>query len=237
MPSVKRILSALIPAIVLVAIAAAVALAASTREVGQYPDSPFPDTGFKPGCAPAPPAEPTCKVIAHVTGFQTQFGRHKRPFVIGHNGTVVALTVKLGKPDTTQVSGLNAQYRQPAVRLAVIKRPKSDRRNNNFKLLSQSEVFKVGKYLGSTPTFALKTPLRVPAGATLALTVPTWAPVFAIGLSPNETWRATKPSDGCNGTAQSALQKVGKVALFGCTYETARLLYTATFVPDPKPTS
>src|SRR4051812_22915759 len=134
MPSVKRILSALIPAIVLAAVVAAVALAASTREVGQYSDSPFPDTGFKPGCAPAPPAEPTCKVIAHVTGFQTHFGRHNRPFVIGHNGTVVAFTIKVGKPDSGQVTGLNAQYGRPAARLAVIKRPKSDRRNNNFKL-------------------------------------------------------------------------------------------------------
>src|SRR4051812_17228924 len=108
MPSVKRILSALIPAILVVAIVAAAAFAASTREVGQYADSPFPDPGFRPGCAPAPPAEPTCKVIAHVTGFQTQFGRHKRPFVVGHNGTAVALTIRLGKPDAGQVSGLNA---------------------------------------------------------------------------------------------------------------------------------
>src|SRR3954469_19770886 len=120
MPSVKRILSALIPALAVVAIVAAAALAASPREFGQYADSPFPDTGFKPGCAPQPPAEPTCKVIAHVTGFQTQFGRHKRPFVIGHNGTAVALTIKIGKPDAGQVSGLNAQYGRPSARLAVI---------------------------------------------------------------------------------------------------------------------
>ena len=71
----------------------------------------------------------------------------------------------------------------------------------------------------------------------MALTVPTWAPAFAINQSANTKWQASRKKGKCNetpdilaGTPQDAL---GTQRAYGCTYNTARLLYSATVVADP----
>ncbi|MEA2439299.1 MAG: hypothetical protein QOH76_723 [Thermoleophilaceae bacterium] len=220
----------LIPACALFLLATTSALAASNRELGQYPDEPLP--------AAACPATP-CEAIGHVTGFLTQVGKHKNPYLVGRNGKIVAFTIRLGKPDATQTQFFaNLFGTRPSARLTILKRPKSDKRGGTQKkVLAQSEVFILTRYLGSTPTFALSKPLPISAGSTVALTVPTWAPAFAVRRPADEAWRASRPKNDCTGTSQAALQTVGKVGLFDCLYQEARPIYTATFVPDPAPTS
>ena len=180
-----------------------------------------------------------CQAIGHVTGYQVQMGKHKNPYVIGHDGKIVAFTIRLGKPDAQQTQFfVNLFGGAPKARLALLKKPKADKRGtNDLRLLGQSEVFDLSNYLGSTPTFVLSKPLKVDAGSTLAITVPTWAPAFAINLGSDEAWRSSRPKSDCNGTSQTAHQKVNKVRSYDCFYRTARLLFTASFVPDPKPTS
>jgi hypothetical protein len=229
MPSVKRILTTLVSALALLAMSAASAQASSVREIGDYKEVPLPQAG----CPLA------CQAIGHVTGYQVQIGTHKNPYVIHRNGNIVAFTIRLGKPDTQQTQFFTNLFGgTPQARLALIKKPKADKRGTrDLKVLGQSEVFDLSKYLGSTPTFTLSKPLPVDAGSTLAITVPTWAPAFAINLGADQAWRSSRPKKDCNGTSQSAVQKVGQVGYFDCFYKTARLLFTATFVPDPTPTS
>jgi hypothetical protein len=226
---VNRFLHALIPAFVLLLLGASAASASSVREVGEYPDVPLP----APGCPL------NCQAVGHVTGYQVQVGTHKNPYVIKNAGKIVAFTIRLGKPDAQQTQFFTNLFGgTPQARLSLLKKPKADKpKTNDLKLLGQSELFDLTNYLGSSPTFALSKPLPVEAGATLALTVPTWAPAFAINLGPDEAWRSSRPKKDCNGTSQTAHQKVGKVRSYDCFYRTARLLFTATFVPDPKPTS
>ena len=72
----------------------------------------------------------------------------------------------------------------------------------------------------------------------VALTVPTWAPAFAVGLSNNEQWRSSRADARCDDVSQDAAQmRLGSLRTYGCLYKTARLLYTATFIPDPRPTT
>jgi hypothetical protein len=231
MPPVKRIRTALIPALALAAlgVGAASAEASSVREVGDYKDVPMPQAG----------CPLSCQAIGHMTGFQVQIGAHKKPYVIHHDGNIVAFTIRLGKPDTQQTQFFTNLFGgTPQARLALMKKPKADKRGTtDLKILDQSQVFDLSKYLGSTPTFTLSKPLRVHAGSTLALTVPTWAPAFAINLGDDEAWRSSRPKNDCNGTSQSAVDKIGATGYFDCYYKTARLLFSATFVPDPKPTS
>jgi hypothetical protein len=229
MPSVKRIRHALIPALALFLLAAGAAIASSAREVGDYSDVPLPPAGCPTGC----------QAIGHVTGYQVQVGTHKNPYVITRNGSIVAFTIRLGKPDATQTTFFTNLFGgKPQARLTLLKRPKSDQRGGNpLKVLAQSEIFDLTKYLGSTPTFTLSKPLAVTAGSTLAITVPTWAPAFAINLGTDEVWRSSRPANDCNGTTQAAQQTVGTTHPYDCLYKTARLLYTATFVPDPTPTA
>jgi hypothetical protein len=231
MPPVKRIRTALIPALALlfVSLAAAAAQASSVREIGEYKDAPLPQAG----------CPLSCQAIGHMTGFQAQIGSHKKPYVIHRDGYIVAFTIRLGKPDTSQTQFFTNLFGGiPQARLTLMKKPKADKRGTrDLKVLGQSQVFDLSHYLGSTPTFTLSKPLRVDAGSTLALTVPTWAPAFAINLGDDQAWRSSRPKTDCNGTSQSAITRVGRTGFFDCYYKTARLLFTATFVPDPKPTS
>jgi hypothetical protein len=229
MPSVNRLRHALIPAFALFLLAAGSASASSVREIGEYDDVPLPQAG----------CPLNCQAVGHVTGYQVQIGSHKNPYVITRTGKIVAFTIRLGKPDAQQTQFFaNLFGSPPQARLTLLKKPKADKpKTNDLKILGQSELFDLSNYLGSTPTFVLSKPLPVSAGSTLALTVPTWAPAFAINLGPDEAWRSSRDKKDCNGTSQTAHQKVGKVHSYDCFYRTARLLYTATFVPDPKPTS
>jgi hypothetical protein len=99
-------------------------------------------------------------------------------------------------------------------------------------------AWRVDRYLGSSPTFALGRPLVVRRGYIVALTVPTWAPAFAVGLPRSDWWRSSRRKNDCKNVSQMAAQQtLRSVKVYGCTYFTARVLYSATFVPDPQPTS
>jgi hypothetical protein len=230
MPSVKRLLHVLIPAFALLLLATGSAQGANhPREIGDFADQPFPD----PGC-------PTnCQAIGHVSGYQVQIGTHKNPFIVKTAGKIVAFTIYLGKPDAQQTQFFTNLFGgAPQARLSILKKPKNDKRmTNDLRLLAQSQVFDLANYLGSSPTFALDKPLVIQAGSIVAVTVPTWAPAFAISLGPDQAWRSSRPKNDCNGTSQVAHQAVNKVRSYDCFYRTARLLYSATFIPDPKPTT
>jgi hypothetical protein len=230
MPSVRPLLHVLIPAFALLLLAAGSAHGANRiREIGGYPQLPFP----KAGCPS------NCQAVGHVSGYQVQIGSAKNPYMVNRNGKIVAFTIRLGKPDAQQTQFFTNLFGgAPQARLSLLKKPKRDKKmTNDLKLLAQSEVFDLANYLGSSPTFALDKPLVVQAGSIVALTVPTWAPAFAINLGADQAWRSSRPKNDCNGTSQVAQQTTGSVRSYDCFYRTARLLYSATFIPDPKPTT
>ena len=70
----------------------------------------------------------------------------------------------------------------------------------------------------------------------VALTVPTWAPMFAFNVAESNTWRGSRQSGHCASKADiqdgHPQQGVGKIKSYGCYYSAARLLYTATLVMD-----
>src|ERR1700716_1143489 len=86
--------------------------ASSAREVGDYPDQPFPAAGC-----------PTnCQAVGHVTGYQVQTGKHKNPFVIRQKGKLVAFTIRLGKPDKQQTQFFTNLFGgAPQARLSLLK--------------------------------------------------------------------------------------------------------------------
>jgi hypothetical protein len=245
MPPVNRFIRAIAPALVLFFVLVNAADAGPAwRELGDYKDSPLPPPGFKKGCegstTTTPPKPATCKAIAHLTGYQTRFGPHKNPYQVNNRGKITAVTVRLGNPTKDQLKFFNQGFGPPTIRLSVLKKPKPDTKHHtDLRLVDQSEAIDVSKYLGSTPTFVLSRPLVVPGGppATIAITVPTWAPVFTINRPKSETWRASTPSKHCgDATVQSAHQTVGSVKFYDCSFKEARLLYHATFLRDPKQT-
>jgi hypothetical protein len=215
-----------------VAVALALPAPASARivELGSVADP------ANPSC----PADP-CEAAVRVTALQGRArGGPKNPYYIRRDGYIVAFTVRLAEPTAEQVAFFNDNFGSPAqVRLSVLRRGDTQKTRLNYRLVDQTELFEVDRYLGSAPTFVLPEPLRVHKTNWIAITVPTWAPIFANNLSRGDWWRSSRAKNSCEpprSLRQFALADLREVNIFGCTYSGARLLYTATYVPDPRPT-
>jgi hypothetical protein len=190
---------------------------------------------------PSCPADP-CEAAVRVTALQgSTAGGRKNPYYIRRDGYIVAFTVTLAEPTAEQVDFFNDNFGTPAqLRLSVLRRGDTRKTRLNYRLVDQSELFEVDRYFGSSPTFVLQEPLRVRKTNWIAITVPTWAPMFANNLGRDDWWRSSRAKGSCDpprSLRQFAMADLRDVNVFGCTYSGARLLYTATYVPDPKPTS
>ena len=65
---------------------------------------------------------------------------------------------------------------------------------------------------------------------------PTWAPAFGVGLGETEAWRSSRDGRRCDDVSQTAAQqRRTSLRTYGCLYRTARLLYSVSFVPEPRP--
>lgn len=208
----------------LIAVGAAAPAQATIREYGVNDSYPLVD----PSC-------PTdCQAIGRVTGFPVQIGSKKNPMVVHQPGTVVGFSVRLGKPSEEQTSFFSNLFGGEArVRLSVLQPWRTKRKH---RLVAQSEVVNVQDYFGSTPTFALKKPIRVGKRRILALTVPTWVPAFAINQPETTAWRFSRRN--CDNAEESAAQqKVRSNQVYSCFKRTARPVYTVYFIRDPKKTT
>ena len=183
---------------------------------------------------PAASCPENCQAVGRVTGYQAGQAGKRSPFRARRRGKIVAFSLHLGRPRADQIDYFDGLFGgPPQARLSVL-RP-GPRRSNV--LSGQSELFELRRYFGSTPTFALDRPLTVKKDYLVALTVPTWAPAFGVGLGNQEAWRSSRDSERCDDVRQTAAQQRRRSSrTYGCLYRTARLLYTASFVPDPRPT-
>ena len=184
------------------------------------------------------PANP-CEVIGRITGYQGRSDRVRNPFVIPRDGKIVAFTVTLSKLEQNQITFFNDLYGAPAsVRLSILRKGRRRSTRLDHRLMAQSRSYRVDRYLGSSPSFAFDQPLTVRRGYIVALSSPTWVPAFARDLPRSNWWRSSRRKGDCDNVSQrAAMETLRRVSVFGCTYHTARLLYTATYVPDPRPTS
>jgi hypothetical protein len=185
-----------------------------------------------------------CRVEGHVTGFQAIAGGIPKPYEAPFEGKIVSWSITLAKPskaesDTTtdEVGFFNDFLGEPSMARIGVLRPVEDSDPPKYTLVRQSPLKILTPYFGTTPIFALDHPLTVLKGQVVALTIPTWAPMFAFNVSADNTWRGSRLPEHCaskddiqGGHPQ---QGVGKVKTYGCYYSNARLLYTATFVKKP----
>jgi hypothetical protein len=182
---------------------------------------------------PSCPGSP-CQAVGSVTGFQVGTGQGQLPFLVRRPGKVKSWTLTLSQPTGSQRSFFNGFFgTPPEARLAILRRvPETN--PPRYNLRAQGSIQVLSPYLGQTVRF--KANLRVRRNDIVGLTVPTWAPAFAQGLSADNAWRASREPGKCvNATdvRQGEPQlKVNTRATYGCRYTTARLLYTATVVED-----
>jgi hypothetical protein len=197
--------------------------------------------GGSPPAASNCPDDP-CVAAYQVTAYQGRSGSLKNPFVIPRTGKIVAFSVTLGELTDTQIEFFDGRFGEdPQVQLSIVRRSKRKGKLGNHRLMRQSRVYDVSRFLGSTPTFALDKPLRVGKGVRVALTVPTWAPVLdTVDLTGTDWWRASRAKGECGKDDElsppSVQDEVTEIVDYKCTYFKSRLLYTATYIPDPRPT-
>ncbi len=185
-----------------------------------------------------------CRVEGHVTGFQALAGGVAMPYEAPFEGKIVSWSITLAKPSTkdsatttNEVGFFNEFLGQPAEARIGVLRPVEGSKPPQYTLVRQSPVEVLNPYFGSTVIFALEHPLTVLQGQVVALTVPTWAPMFAFNVAADETWRGSRLPKHCSSKEDiqggHPQQVVGKAKTYGCYYSNARLLYTATLVKKP----
>ncbi|MGA8745132.1 MAG: hypothetical protein WB507_04630 [Solirubrobacterales bacterium] len=188
-------------------------------------------TGSPPN--PSCPGLP-CQAVGSVTGFQVNNGQLKLPFNAPRSGKITDWTLTLSQPTAKQRSFFNTFFgTPPEARLAILRRvPRTS--PPRYSLQRQGAVKVLSPYLGQTVKFGSSLPVE--RGEIVGLTVPTWAPAFAQGLASNNAWRASRAPGKCTNATDvrqgQPQTRIGRRATYGCLYNTARLLYTATLTED-----
>ncbi|PZR69293.1 MAG: hypothetical protein DLM63_02085 [Solirubrobacterales bacterium] len=198
---------------------------AAITEIGDLPNMPAPSC---PGV--------DCTAITRTTGIQTltagNRGSYQSP-VAQKQQRVVAFTLKLGNPNATEITFFNSHAGGPAeAQLAVIRGGRKQK--TLLQVVAVSEVFSLQPWFGQTVQFPLVTSLPIRKGDFIGLTVPTWAPVLAVGQGTSNAWSASrKLCATANVFDQTAQTIPGRLARFGCSFTTARLTFAATLISTP----
>jgi hypothetical protein len=219
--AIAALAGSLLLAIVLVPGTSAKSGGSTTVILGQT--STVPD----PSCPETP-----CQAVGSVTGFQVNNGQTQLPFLVPHKGTIKSWTLTVAQPTNSQRSFFNGFFgTPPEARLSIIRRVPGTN-PPRYNLRRQGSIKVLSPYLGQTVKFSSN--LKVEKHDIVAISVPTWAPVFAQGLSKTNVWRASREPGKCTNSTDirqgEPQMKVGRRATYGCKYATARLLYTATLV-------
>lgn len=185
-----------------------------------------------PPTVPSCPS-PTCLAVSRTTGFQIKVGSTRNPLAAPRDGVIVAWTIMLGKPNSTQTKFFNANEGGAASAGIAVLRPEKHTKLG-YKLVAQSPVVQLQRYFGMTTQFPLASTIPVKKGDVVALTVPTWAPALALGFSHETSWRASRPKKQCSATnSQTTQTSIGSTVSYYCLYQTARLTYSATLISTP----
>jgi hypothetical protein len=210
-------------ALVALLAAAAVPAAASAKiiELGVTSDVP------KPSC----PAKP-CLAVSRTTGYQVKVGTTKDMFIVPRHGRIVAWTALTGDPTAKQIKFFDTTLGgEPSAGITVFK-PAPHLYGT---ILAKSPIENLTDYMGRRVQFPLATSIEVKKGQRVALTVPTWAPMLAVGYGDDTSWRASRNKDQCDDTStQTAQTSIGAQTRFLCLYQTARLTYSVTIITEPR---
>lgn len=188
---------------------------------------------------PKPLCPENCQATGTVTGFQVSADGKESPFKVPSDGHLVAWAVDLSKPVDPDIAAFNEKFAEKrfdgrsAARISVLKQTERSR----YKLTKQSPPVELEESFGRRPIFTLKKPLRVKKGQRVALTLPTWAPLYVNGLGEGNQWIASRDSDEC-GVSEildaRPQQEKGSIRSYGCRFNGERLLYWAYFVPSSR---
>jgi hypothetical protein len=239
----KRFTFALAATIALFA-AAATTWAATTAppigsQIGGTVQLGAPKTGIKAPSCPAGVQPINCLIVmTRSTGVPTLIDGVKSPMKVSKSGELVSFTVGLAQLSSTAstqasyIRNLNNLYGGVAeAQLTVLKYAN----NQRWKVVAEGPLEHLQPYLGYIVQFPLAKPIPVTTGETIALTVPTWAPILSYQLTPTSYAYRQSRSAGCPkpATTQTAQLVAGETTLYGCLYPGTRVEYGASELINP----
>ena len=194
-----------------------------------------------PTC-PANPKVPCNIVLTQVTAFETVRDGITYPTTVKKAGELVAVTLGVSPISTDKatvskdVSYLNSVYGGTAEAELTVLRPVGQHSNMRWAVAAQSLPLQLQPYLGQVAEFPLAQPLPVVPGEIVGITVPTWAPILTIALTPSQFAYRQSRSTSCPKTPLGYAQlTIGDATGYGCNYKGTRIEFTATEVMSPAP--
>lgn len=200
------------------------AASAKVTELGAMPDA------VRGSCPGTPTDTNSCQAMTRTTGYQAKVGPDRTLYEAPADGRIVAWTLALGNPTSSQISAFAKRYGGAAqAALVVLDSGKKLART----VVAKAPVQLLNSYFGQTVQFPLAQTLPIKQGQFVALTVPTWAPVLQLGLGSDTSWRSGRAQTGClDTTTQTGLLGSRSSAFFRCLYKGVRMTYSATFISD-----
>lgn len=172
-----------------------------------------------------------CQAVSRTTGYQAKVGPDRSLYRAPADGRIVAWTIALGKPGPKQTAFFTQRLGGAAEAAVVVLDPGAKLAQ---RAVAKAPLMELTDYFGESVQFPLERSLRIKKGQFIGLSVPTWAPALQIGLGADTSWRSSRAARSCSDTAtQTALIGRRTATSFRCLYKTARLTYSATFIPSP----
>ena len=212
--------------------------AAEEIEVGQTA-SPL----VAPVC-PSNVSQSNCTIVlTQVTALETIRDGVDYPTTIHQTGSIVSFTVGLSalssnkKTADQDISFLNSSYGGTAAAELTVLRPVGKRAEFGWTVAAESPAVQLQRFLGRVVEFPLSQSLPVVPGETLALTVPTWAPVLSFDLTPQKfAYRQSRKANCTHPAGQIQAQlTIGASAQYKCDYPGTRVEYEAKEITSPAP--
>jgi hypothetical protein len=200
-----------------------------------------------PSCPPDPAKNGCNIVLTRATGLETLRDGVAYPTTVKKAGEIVAFTVGLAaitgsaqESAHQEIHVLDTDYGGVSLAgITVLKGGKGTAGNRPWTVAAVSPFEHLQPFLGYTVQFPLPHPIQVTPGETVALTVPTWAPVLSYLLTKSKfAYRQSRKTNCPNsGHYQNAQTTIGQVTPYKCDYAGTRVEYDVTEVynaPAPK---
>lgn len=202
------------------ALALPAAAPAKITELGQLPEGVL-------GVCPI-----DCQAVSRTTGYQAKVGPDRSLYKAPADGRIVAWAIALGNPGPKQTAFFSERLGGESQAAVVVLNPE---KKLVRRVTAKAPLQKLTDFFGQVVQFPLDRSLKIKKGQYVGLTVPSWAPALQLSLGADTSWRASRPKDSCNDTStQFSLVGSRRALPFTCLYKTARLTYSATFIPTPK---
>jgi len=236
----KRTFLASAATILLAALAPAPA-SAQEIELGATAAAPL----IAPVC-PAGVSQANCKIVLpEVTALETIRAGVNYPTTVTKPGEIVAFTLGLSALSSNKatvksdIAFLDSSYGGSPQAEVTILRQVGKKSLRHWAVAAESSDFHLQPYLGQVVQFPLTQPLPVVPGEVIAVTVPTWAPVLSIDLTPSKYAYRQSRKANCTvpPTSIQAQLTIGQSAPYQCDYAGTRVEYSATEITTPAPTA